>query len=615
MAYIGVSPSNGVRRVHTYTATASQTTFSGTGAEGTSLSYKDSNFVDVYQNGIKLGDADYTSTSGTSIVLAQGASVDDLVVVVVFDVFSVADTVSKADGGTFDGNVTMAGTITVTGNADLNGDLDVDGTTNLDVVDIDGAVDMASTLQVDGAITSSAGATITTADNTAQLSLISTDADANSGPELDLYRNSSSPADADLMGKVTFRGRNDNSQDVNYGQIVARAEDASDGTEDGRVDFRAIIGGTEGTFMKYHVPSGNEVVFNDGSLDIDFRVESNGNANMLFVDGGNDKIYIGRDANDGKFSSKLQIESNDSTAGMSMHRASNDSGPPYLAMSKSRLGNFADDTVVQSGDGLGTIYWSGADGTDRGSGACYIAGNVDGTPGSDDMPGRITFGTTPDGSTTPAERMRIDSSGHVGIGTTSPTAKFEVAGNDPNPLMKFNQFQNADEVLLMMRHDYARTDGQTATMIQFQNNSNVEKGTIKTSLNATQFNTSSDYRLKENVNYTWDATTRLKQLKPARFNWISDDTNTLVDGFLAHEVQSIVPQAVDGNKDDMLVETKYTEDDVETQGDNPSKSIGDPKTYSSTEINPQGIDQSKLVPLLVKTIQELEARITALESK
>jgi len=121
MAYIGVSPSNGVRRVHTYTATASQTTFSGAGAEGTSLSYKDSNFVDVYQNGIKLGDADYTSTSGTSIVLAQGASVDDLVVVVVFDVFSVADTVSKADGGTFDGNVSFAGNIQKT-----SGDLTVD---------------------------------------------------------------------------------------------------------------------------------------------------------------------------------------------------------------------------------------------------------------------------------------------------------------------------------------------------------------------------------------------------------------------------------------------------------------------------------------------------------
>ena len=128
MAYIGVSPSNGVRRVHTYTATASQTTFSGAGAEGTSLSYKDSNFVDVYQNGIKLCDADYTSTSGTSIVLAQGASVSDLVVVVVFDVFSVADTVSKADGGTFDGAVSFGGNITDSGDLtlDVAGDITLD---------------------------------------------------------------------------------------------------------------------------------------------------------------------------------------------------------------------------------------------------------------------------------------------------------------------------------------------------------------------------------------------------------------------------------------------------------------------------------------------------------
>ena len=116
MAYIGVSPSNGVRRVHTYTVSSSSTdTFSGAGAEGTTLSYKDSNFVDVYQNGVKLADADYTATNGTSIVLGTTANDGDIVVIVVFDVFSVADTVSKADGGTFDGNVTMAGTLGVTG--------------------------------------------------------------------------------------------------------------------------------------------------------------------------------------------------------------------------------------------------------------------------------------------------------------------------------------------------------------------------------------------------------------------------------------------------------------------------------------------------------------------
>jgi hypothetical protein len=131
MPYIGVSPQFGVRRKHTYTATTGQTSFSGAGAEGTSLSYKDSNFVDVYQNGVKLGDADYTSTSGTAIVLAQGASVDDLVEIIVFDAFSAADTVSKADGGTFDGNVTMAGTLDVTGNGTVGGTLAVTGETTL----------------------------------------------------------------------------------------------------------------------------------------------------------------------------------------------------------------------------------------------------------------------------------------------------------------------------------------------------------------------------------------------------------------------------------------------------------------------------------------------------
>jgi len=128
--------------------------------------------------------------------------------------------------------------------------------------------------------------------------------------------------------------------------------------------------------------------------------------------------------------------------------------------------------------------------------------------------------------------------------------------------------------------------GNSYDAIQFYHNSMTLVGRIRTAAGSTSYNTSSDYRLKENVDYTWDATTRLKQLKPARFNFIADDTNTLVDGFLAHEVSSIVPEAITGTKDA-----------VDGEG-NPDY---------------QGIDQSKLVPLLVKTIQELEARIATLE--
>ena len=81
MAYIGTSPSNGVRRVLTYTATANQTTFTGTSSEGITLTYFDGNYVDVFQEGALLPTADYTATSGTSIVLDSGATNGDIIVI------------------------------------------------------------------------------------------------------------------------------------------------------------------------------------------------------------------------------------------------------------------------------------------------------------------------------------------------------------------------------------------------------------------------------------------------------------------------------------------------------------------------------------------------------
>ena len=120
--------------------------------------------------------------------------------------------------------------------------------------------------------------------------------------------------------------------------------------------------------------------------------------------------------------------------------------------------------------------------------------------------------------------------------------------------------------------------------------------------------------------YTWDATTRLKQLRPARFNWIRDESNTLVDGFLAHEVEDIVPESISGVKD--ATETK-TNAVVNSYGNYIAENVTEEEwlagkeagTYaadttwsaSHTQNLYQGIDQAKLVPLLVKTIQELEA--------
>lgn len=122
--------------------------------------------------------------------------------------------------------------------------------------------------------------------------------------------------------------------------------------------------------------------------------------------------------------------------------------------------------------------------------------------------------------------------------------------------------------------------------LQFRN-SNGLIGSVSTNGSATSFNTSSDYRLKENVVAVTDGITRLQQLKPSRFNFIADPDKT-VDGFIAHEVQDVVPEAITGEKDA-----------VDADG-NP--------VY-------QGIDQSKLVPLLTAALQEAVARIETLEAK
>ncbi len=181
----------------------------------------------------------------------------------------------------------------------------------------------------------------------------------------------------------------------------------------------------------------------------------------------------------------------------------------------------------------------------------------------------------------------IASGGNVGIGAdnTSPDSVLSVKDATSDPIMTVHKNSTGVSDAVVIRHGRGLS-GFVGTGIDFQRNDGTTVGSVVIGFSSTAYNTSSDYRLKENVTYTWDATTRLKQLKPARFTF-KDDTSDLVDGFLAHEVSSIVPEAIIGEKDA-----------VDSEG-NPEY---------------QSIDQSKLVPLLVKTIQELEARITALES-
>tara|TARA_R100001015_G_C4623956_1_gene181918 strand:+ start:37 stop:1497 length:1461 start_codon:yes stop_codon:yes gene_type:complete len=257
-------------------------------------------------------------------------------------------------------DVSIGGALTLTGNADFNGDLDVDGGTNLDAVDIDGAVDMASTLQVDGSITSSDGMTITTADNSDTLSLISTDADANSGPHFRLYRNSSSPADNDFLANFNFVGRNDNSQDVQYAEQEVYILDASDGSEDGLINFNVITAGSNISYMQLRAGSG--IVLNEDSNDIDFRVESNGNANMLFVDGGNDAVGIGTSSP----SAQLHVATSSGDCTVLIEAEENSSSrEPHLQLKGT---NTSSNPIIEFGDSAGfpgTIEYENSDNSMR----------------------------------------------------------------------------------------------------------------------------------------------------------------------------------------------------------------------------------------------------------
>lgn len=177
-----------------------------------------------------------------------------------------------------------------------------------------------------------------------------------------------------------------------------------------------------------------------------------------------------------------------------------------------------------------------------------------------------------------SERMRIHSGGTVLVGKTSSSST--TTGVELNPVGLVQVTRNNNLPLLVNR------TGSDGTVISIRNDGSTV-GTISVSGSTTSYNTSSDYRLKENVVDMTGALDRVEQLQPKRFNFISN-AETTVDGFIAHEVQSVIPEAVFGEKD------AVDED-------------GNPEY--------QGIDQSKVVPLLVGAIKELKAEIEILKSQ
>ena len=202
---------------------------------------------------------------------------------------------------------------------------------------------------------------------------------------------------------------------------------------------------------------------------------------------------------------------------------------------------------------------------------------------------KFYYGTT--------ERMKIDSSGNMHTQSIFVDTTTDNSVSNEEGIVLINSGAAVIRRAATMLYLHHTASSGTGTLVAI-NKAQSTVGSITASNSNAAYNTSSDYRLKENVDYDWDATTRLKQLKPARFNWIADETNTLQDGFMAHEVENIVPEAVTGIKDAVW----SAEEEANGEG-------------TEGEVKGQQMDHSKLVPLMVKTIQEQQQIIEDLKSR
>lgn len=255
---------------------------------------------------------------------------------------------------------------------------------------------------------------------------------------------------------------------------------------------------------------------------------------------------------------------------------------------KSRGAEYPTNTIVTSGDTVGIINFWGATGTtyDR---AAYIAGEVDGTPGStSDMPGRLIFGTTPDGSGTTAERMRITNAGRVGINTTSPGGIIHITNGESasvNTLVITNSVAGdvSTAGLTITKKDNNSTTSQV--IAQFLTNAGANgQGQINANgaLQAA-FGSYSDERLKENIVPLPSQLANIMALQPVEFDYKSGAGHQI--GFIAQEVEAIYPDLIGIGADGYLT------------------------------LSGLGKNEARMIKAFQEFAQQVQAKFTALEAR
>jgi hypothetical protein len=361
-----------------------------------------------------------------------------------------------------------------------------------------------------------------------------------------------------------------------------------------RIDSSGRVGiGTSSPGSALHVNGGDIILQTEDPGNRFIRTSFAGGAIQIRGSAGTEDrgLRFGIVDNNIVFNETARIQSNRLLVGTS----SASGASRFVVQGNVSGGNFASMAIAYNSGGaispdvtLGEIKFTDQEAANTFAG---ITAATDGTAGTDDYPGRLVFSTTADGASTPTERMRIGSDGNVYFNTTS----------NPNPdneigLLNIVSDGAASRDAINIKHtingnnsiNIWQTGATTFNAIHFyKGDVQTAVGAIVCTTTATTYTTASDYRIKENVVPLINAIDRLNDLQVYRFNFVADP-NLTVDGFIAHEAQAVVPECVTGQKDAV--------DDEE----NP--------VY-------QGIDQSKLVPLLTAALQEAIAKIEDLEGR